>query len=193
MSVIPVGYGEATVRINTVAQGGPAYVVFGYEVGIGSDATASATNIADTLNNNPGLPTFLVTTYVIDEVVVRQNDGDPFLATATASVNAPGLFGSSPASPQVSTLIQKLTGFAGKQARGRMYVPGLNRDEISVTGTIGSTRLSQLQTAADQFLIDLTTNGCPMVLLHTSPAVPPTVVTSLNVDDLVATQRRRLR
>lgn len=193
MSVIPAGYGEASVRINIVNPGGPAYVVFGYENALGATPTASATNIADVMNNNPGLATFMTTNAVIDSVTVRQNDGGAFLGTATVTVNQPGLFGSDNAPPQVAALIQKITGLAGRSQRGRMYVPSVDEESITIIGTFDSGRLAAMQTAADALLVDLQTQDVPMRLLHTNPAIPPSVIVSLNVDSLVATQRRRLR
>jgi len=193
MSVIPPGYGEASVRINIVNQGGPAYVVFGYETALGATPIASATNIADVLNNNPGLVNFMTTNAVIDSVTVRQNDGGAFLGTATQTVNAAGTFGSDNAPPQVAALIQKLTGFAGRSQRGRMYIPSVDEEGITIIGTFDAARLAAMQTAANAFLIDLQTQDVPMVLLHSDPALSPTPVVQLNVDSLVATQRRRLR
>ena len=56
-------------------------------------------------------------------------------------------------------------------------------------------RAPQLQTLANSFLAALTSGGVPMVILHnpgkTVPGAPNTV-TSLSVDRLIATQRRRL-
>ena len=97
------------------------------------------------------------------------------------------------APPNVATLITKNTSFAGRQNRGRMYMPPLTDGVISTGGIITEADRLLVQGGATQFLADLAASSIPMVILHTDPAVTPTAVNSLSVASKVATQRRRLR
>jgi hypothetical protein len=77
-----------------------------------------------------------------------------------------------------------------------MYLPGMLIDaDILDNGGIGSSRVTALQTVFTTFLADLiaTTAVVEMVILHTDPLLTPTVVNTLTVDPLIASQRRRLR
>jgi hypothetical protein len=98
------------------------------------------------------------------------------------------------ASPQVAILVKKLSGFAGHDQRGRMYIPGLGEAAIDDDGGISAAKLADLQSAFSQFLTDVNL-GTPegMVIFHTDALTAPTKVTQLQVDPRVATQRRRLR
>jgi hypothetical protein len=98
--------------------------------------------------------------------------------------------------PNVAVLVHKRTQRGGRRGRGRMFLPwtgtlgGVNED-----GTIAPTNYSSYQAAVTVFFNRLTTNAVPMVLLHqpglSAPGLP-NLVTSLQVDPVVSTQRRRL-
>jgi hypothetical protein len=99
-----------------------------------------------------------------------------------------------PVSPQVSCLIQKQTVTIGRAGRGRIFLPYLAGSYLDATnkGIISSADLPTVQTMADDVLATITGDGYTMVLLHRD-ASTPTPVTSLNVEQQVATQRRRNR
>lgn len=99
-------------------------------------------------------------------------------------------------------LVKKNSAVGGRANRGRFYWPGLIAEtDISEVGIIGGASVAAIQTDFDAFLDalgDLDDGdelGIEMVILHDSesPAVTPTPVTSLTVDALAATQRRRMR
>lgn len=110
--------------------------------------------------------------------------------TRTAAVTPP---------PQVTYLVKKQTGFAGRAFRGRSYWPfGGPQTAINEDGTLGSSEATTLALAASSWYTALNhtannTNG--QVLLHsaTSTTTVPTPVVAFTPERSVATQRRRLK
>ena len=98
-------------------------------------------------------------------------------------------------------LVQKRTLRGGRKGRGRMYWPVFFPNEASVdhSGTIVGTAVTAWQTAMTNWLSGCDSNGCPLVLLHSTqengdpPTEAPDPITSLSVQARVATQRGRLR
>lgn len=116
-------------------------------------------------------------------------------ATGTAAEwNDPraGSIVATPAPPNVTFLVRKVTQLGGREGRGRMYIPGIDEVEVDPGGAISSTRRNGMQTQADALMTRLAANNMEMYLLHNS-ATPPTAIDELQVAGRVATQRRRLR
>lgn len=141
--------------------------------------------------------TFLPATAIVG------NDGPPLVAQSSVNASAASRSGSSPPA-SVATIITKRTAFGGRQWRGRVYMPGLvNTGEAGEVGSISTARLAVLQSAAEAWLAGLAAPGgslaiTPMYLLHGTPQSggdppAPTEVTSLLVQNIVGTQRRRIR
>lgn len=97
--------------------------------------------------------------------------------------------------PNCSILIRKATLAGGRRNRGRLFVPPLQPAENTVDelGNIGTTQLTALQTMWGALRTDMITAGFPWVIFHSQPPFNPTTVTSITVERLIATQRRRLR
>ena len=90
-------------------------------------------------------------------------------------------------------LVRKFSGQAGRGGRGRYFWPfALNEAQVDEVGIIDGSTVSDHQDLQDDFLEALATNDVPMVILHTGAGTPATV-TSLSVQQLIGTQRRRLR
>lgn len=122
--------------------------------------------------------------------------------SAVSGMGSVGGFAGVVTSPQVSYLVRKLSQRGGRRGRGRMYFPGVAEATVGEDGLVTSVRRDALQVAFNTFLADLAAITLPMYLLHdpsgpdvANPTGPgaPDEVTSLVVDNLVATQRRRLR
>jgi hypothetical protein len=98
--------------------------------------------------------------------------------------------------PNVAVLVHKRSTLGGRRGRGRMFLPwATNESNIDEIGIILNTEVTTLQTAMGVFRGQLSSASCPMVILHDpgkTAAGPPTLVSSLTVDPLVGTQRRRL-
>lgn len=110
--------------------------------------------------------------------------------------NAVGTDTLEPLTQNCALLVQKRTGLAGRANRGRMYLPGLlAQDNVSPNGQIDPTSLGELQTSFtawyDDLLVEASTGITDLLVLH--PVGAGTVITAFVVDDVLATQRRRLR
>jgi hypothetical protein len=102
----------------------------------------------------------------------------------------------------IATLVRKRTNVSGRRHRGRWYWPGLLTDaDVDETAGILPAKVSTLQTAFSLVLSNIQghANVDQMVLLHsyeTDPPAPnqaaPTPIGVLAVDNLIATQRRRI-
>lgn len=189
---IPEGFGTASVRMQLPGESGPGYNVFGLEREGTLTALQTAQQWGDAINNAGSPWTLLSNEVLTDQVEVRLKIGGE-LHVAAVALTVTGGDASAMAPPQVSWLIKKTTGFAGRSNRGRFFLPGAVEGAIDAGGALTPTALSNLQIAASQFLGDLGTLGQEMVVLHENPALTPRVVTALVVDARVATQRGRLR
>jgi hypothetical protein len=92
-------------------------------------------------------------------------------------------------------LLKKVTASAGRRNRGRMYVPvfiGAEGD-VDNTGKITESVRLAIQDVFRPAFFKLTD-----VILHSQAGIgpapgPPTPITALNLDPVIATQRRRMR
>jgi hypothetical protein len=96
-------------------------------------------------------------------------------------------------------LVKKVTAAAGKRNQGRMYLPGVLEAAVTNIGVLPVSDVrTGLRAALAAWLPALIAgaDATQMVILHSlglSLVPAPTIVTSLVLDDLVSTQRRRLR
>ena len=110
-------------------------------------------------------------------------------------------------SPNVACLLKKTTGLAGKQNRGRMYLPwAFGENGISDTGLLTGDQVTTVQDAASAWLAALAGNNTPLVICNRTHSVNPTPppakyvshyakgagVTALTLEAYAATQRRRM-
>jgi hypothetical protein len=103
--------------------------------------------------------------------------------------------------PQNSALlVQKRSALIGRRHRGRLYIPGVNEVEVAPNGVVSPALLAAYNSALQSWLTAIRniTEVLDMFILHTqaplAPAPPePTRVSTLVADDVIATQRRRLR
>lgn len=106
----------------------------------------------------------------------------------------PGAGGGSGTSPQVSYLYRKHTLVPGRKFRGRMYYPGCDETSVDADGRVSSGKTTGLNNQATAFISALGALGTPVVpyVLH-HDATAPTAINSITAENVVATQRRRLR
>lgn len=192
---IPEGYGQLT---------------FGGYLG-GDTACDWSTSIGFLLGSATDLPTVVIADVesacfellatLSDSVRVTQGTllvnrvGQP-LSRLDFPLNAIGGESQPSSPPQVAVLVRKSTGLAGRQHRGRMYLPGPLVQDVGAAGTFAGT--STMQVAVDSFVTVLQGNDwiADLMLLHADPLLPPSALLSqpygLIVESKVATQRRRL-
>lgn len=157
---------------------------------------------------NTYIAPILSTTAVCEAPTVLYGLGNrtPQFAVATGATAAGADAGNFPPA-QVSVLLKKITTLAGKRNRGRAYVPYMCAEaNVGIDGRIQGGSLATMQTAADNVIAGLAGGGFDMVIankvLVDNPSPPPLryvdsidmgpVVTTLFVEPVVATQRRRL-
>lgn len=98
-----------------------------------------------------------------------------------------------PCPPQVSYLINKITGVPGRQNKGRMYLPGVRENQVDGGGQISGGQITGINGALDNLYADLVAAFMDPVVLHSSVGDTPTTITALRCSSLVGTQRGRLR
>lgn len=131
---------------------------------------------------------------------VGQDGGEPIVYVAESG--AVGGKGGATLPPNCAVLVHKRTARGGRRGRGRMFIPWASGvTDVGESGILGSTHRTTLQTCMNTFHAACVTQGVPMTLLHSNsepgtdnPTPPglPDPVTSLLVDSIVSTQRRRL-
>lgn len=123
--------------------------------------------------------------------------------SGAAPVNSAGTVTAAQPPPNAATLASYHALGKGARYRGRSFWYGwVNESNVDERGIIGVTQVGQLQTALDNFFLDVFDN--PNVLgqgiaqsttegQKTSPVIPWPTVGSRVIQPVMATQRRRLR
>jgi hypothetical protein len=96
----------------------------------------------------------------------------------------------------LALLVTKNTGAGGRRNRGRMFVPPIyiNEGAVDSVGVISGSTLSSNSTYWGNVIPGMAAIDVSMMLFHQGAGAPsPTGVTSLTVQALAATQRRRMR
>lgn len=207
---IPTGYAQVSLIFSGVNVPNGAAVVFGVK----NDVAGSAIGVASTVGGvfaSSGLLARLTSdiTFVRTDCKLGPNETGPIGSSTTGAGNGAQSASSEP--PNTAMLVTKITDIGGRRGRGRMFFPGVDSGNVNDDGTIGSTYLAAYQTDVDDFLNGLAAGQVPMYLLHgpktewqliggqprrvpVAGAIPdPYEVIGLQCDNVVATQRRRLR
>jgi hypothetical protein len=128
--------------------------------------------------------------------VLQVGTGDPSEPiTYGGVIFVPGEATADTAPPNVSLLIRKRTESGGRKNTGRLFIPKPTEGGIDEGGRLSGGQFGAFQTASSQFLEDLQAidGVTDVVILHTDVDETPTVVTAFEGQQLVASQRRRLR
>jgi hypothetical protein len=202
--VIPDGYGIASLVMRLTGRPNPFVITYGFDHTALTATTPDAmAGIIGTAWSTTGRFMHVTNTnnfYTFEKVHILMNRGGAKLE-GNAPINLVGTnAGGSPAPPNVSIIVRKRTALAGRQFRGRMFFPPAFMAEASLdqSGVWASAALPGQQTQMNTTFTALNTAQLPMVLLHRQPKAPltlpnPTVVSSLEIESVCATQRRRLR
>jgi hypothetical protein len=196
--IIPPGYAQATIPFRHASLAREAVITFGLDI---SDAAGDYESVAEMVMQEyaDSFGTILDSDVTAGGVRLRigQDGGDP-LTYEGSDTFAAGAGGASLPS-NCAVLFKKTSSTGGRKGRGRFYLPWSCADSgVNDVGQIEPTDVPEFQTLANTFLNGLATGppSSPMVILHDSGSVgvepPPSVVTALTVDPMIATQRRRL-
>ena len=198
MSVeIPIGFGLC--RYQWQLQGSPKIIncTIGFSVGSSTTALQCAQQMDTDFLSTVGLAANLTIGYNIlpTQVTVNFTGGPPETAEAGLAVpttaNAPAM------PPQVALLGRKNTAPGGRKFKGRRYLPACFMQEalVSATGALDAAAQAVIQTRLSAFQAAVSARSRSLYLLHSpqTPSLLPTVIASLTLQPLVATQRDRLR
>lgn len=191
MSVIPDGFGEATLNLDFVfGPSNPMAIVFGYDFLGSPGPSAHASSIRGFFETVMGNTIGLTNNLLLVSVTTLENPG------GVSGVSSSGFVGNDTSAampPQVAVLIRKTSNTGGRRGRGRMYVPGLAQSASLEGGYLVAATQANWQQRFDTFLSSLAAADLPMVILHNDIAFIPSGVTTLSVQNILATQRRRIR
>lgn len=193
--IIPVGFFEATQEFHLLGSSKTFSVVTGHNTPPATSVTTMAQNVNDFWTQAFQWPTAVGTAWTLGKTTARYRT-DPF-TVEIGEYNVPlqGTAGTNTTMPpNVAILAQKRTGLVGRKFRGRFYVPPYQVQETDVdyNGVMNAANLAAQQAAFDDFLARTQVLPYDLMLFH-SDGTLPTPVTSIVVQPLVATQRRRLR
>jgi hypothetical protein len=201
--IIPVGFGQAVYEMRLTGDSEPIVVTMGHDL---DNALGDYEDAASVLYQyfTSYMCFELSNQYTVTAVslYVGQDGGPPALFEFAPSSPVVGPSTGTPLPQNCAVLVRKRTSSAGRRGRGRIYMPGIAESEVNPAGVIGTTTRNNWQTAAENWF-EACRDGAdtfvayPMVVLHRSEGAgvepPPTVITALEVDTVIATQRRRLR
>jgi len=187
---IPAGFAQVNIKFVGASIPTGAEVTFGVTDGLaeGPEAIAEA---VDGLLTSTGCLAPLSQTVDINTILVKVGPDDTGPSAEIPSEGGGGTAGNV-APPNLAVLIRKNTSLGGRHGQGRLFLPGVIETVVGDDGALDTTFRNGLQSDWNDFLAALVLAEIPMTLLH-GDATAPTVVTSLTVQAIAATQRRRLR
>lgn len=187
--IIPVGFAQVTHFFSGASAPNGAAVTYG----ISGFGTGTALEQAEALHDAFELrfKDFLVSTLALDSTRLKYgpNATGPFYEFTDRRFMAASGAG---VPPNTAALVEKRTALGGRSGRGRMFIPGLQESNVETGGEISLGLYSLFNASLAAWLADIETLATNMVLFHNASS-DPTIVDSLDLDPLTATQRRRLR
>jgi hypothetical protein len=163
---------------------------------VDTDPNTVATSVHGAIVTAGSLNSVMDSTSTLSRIRVSLGtDGGADLVADTAWSDAGGATGSM-LPPNCAVLVHKRTARGGRRGRGRFFLPwAIIETAVDEVGIITPANVTTIQTAMNTFRSTLISNSIPMVLLHDpgkTATGPPDPVTSMTVDRLISTQRRRL-
>lgn len=187
---IPVGYSQVNLIYNATNWRENPEVVFGLQNIPDDDPVDIANALTDPwIDNLTPVTSEQLSLYKI-RVKNGPIDTGPFIEV---SVGEPGTIASQALPNQACVLMRKNTALGGKKHRGRSFWPGGCENQTDGAGLLTDAALLAWQGAVEDFYIAVSAAGYQPVLLHTLGTDTPTPITTVIVQQLLATQRRRLR
>lgn len=190
--VNPTGYLIAAFQFTVSGDAEDVLTTCGFSVeDLSEDATDAATMLAAAFNA-VFTPTEINTGWAFKGVrVAMGHDGGPGpIAEVVATTTGSRAGGSLP--QNCAGLLRKASAVGGRANRGRMYLPPcfFREGDVDNVGVIAEPFRSDVSNGWSSVLFTF-----HPVILHdeTSPTTLPTEMTSVSLDSVIATQRRRLR
>jgi hypothetical protein len=198
--IIPAGFGQVIHQLRLDGDPEPMAVTYGVDIDTAGVTDPAVT--ADDLHERffTALGSIAHSSYTLYSTELRWNSGAGVDLSVVLHVEPKVFTGTQAPLPQnCAGLIHKRSGSVGRRHRGRFYLPGFGEGDVTGVGGISSGTQGTVNTKLATWLTALQTlipaiDG--MVILHSTGitgAPPPTPVTSMILDPVIATQRRRLR
>jgi hypothetical protein len=191
---IPPNFAEVWTQFNVTGDNENMYVALGVDLAVGVAANQTDTDVllAAALG---ALRPMVSSDYTLGPGhVIWGQDGGDIRIDGTASPAA-GTSSAGGAAPNCAVLVRKLTAAGGRRGRGRMYVPGPPDGSVNPNGDLSTAYKTTCTTQVNALLSNMVAlvqvDAC--VLFHDTSPFTPTTITSLEVQNKIATQRRRLR
>lgn len=202
--IIPPGFAHAVFRIQLTGDAEEMVTTCGVDVSAFGGDFQEAADVVAAYFALPGGPAETMTVqYTFNGVTLYVGqDGGSTIPFDSVGITQGGLDNAQSLPQNCAYLIRKKTGLGSRRGRGRFYMPSVNEVAVSAIGVIGGAQLGAVQAAWTEFF-EACRDGvgeapaAPLVVLHDAAGAgvepPPTVITALEVDDVIATQRQRLR
>jgi hypothetical protein len=188
---IPPGYAQVNLIYGGAAVPRKGEVVFGVDLNtFVDDLEQVADDVIQAWEDSIRVVTSSNALLASVRIKAGPNATGQFIEVAAGNV---GGAGATSIDPQVAALGTKITARGGRSGRGRMFLPFIDEEYTVSGGGYTPSGLTDIQAAMDGFRVLLAADGHEMVLLHNSEELTPDVVTSVQLQPLVATQRRRVR
>lgn len=192
---IPVGYGVCRVMWKPITAPDNVLTTFGFLFPITHTPQEAADACWASLSGSVGplnQAKFSTRYQSVGVEVTCMTGTGPILANKTVRTTGTGT--GSPLTTNTAILGKKNTARGGRKGRGRFFIPGIQVSEIDVdeTGLILEAERVKVQITWDSWLSAQAATPFLPVLLH-SDGGPGDSITSLTIEPIVATQRRRLR
>jgi len=199
--VVPTGYAQVTLNwVNSTGDSNYSTVLACQHTSAGANEIADTFSTAWQTHLQPAQDTNMELTEIV--VKVGPSTGPTPGLQVEIPVNMFGANAGSLAPPNCTLLVRKLSLFGGKANRGRNYWPGFVFDnQVDELGRLDPAIVTAMQGSMVDFFAALGSgNGaatalCPAVILHdeSSPATSPVLVSAVQVDPMIGSQRRRIR
>lgn len=188
---IPPGFAEAWFQYNVIGDLEPMYFAVGCEV----SAPPTIAQVNTMMGNcYAALDNIASSAYTLGpgHVIVGQDGGDIRLDCTITPI--PGTSAGDAVPQNTCILVRKVTAGGGRRNRGRCFVPAVNEAAVDNAGRLAGSFRTAVDAAFAALITGLATApfGDP-VLFHESEPFTPTPLVEFSCQQLVATQRRRLR
>lgn len=210
MPFIPTGYGQASINFTGANCPNGSSIVIGFANVGAQDAQACLGDIGAAFG--AVVDNMCTSDVALTSLDIKLGPNDVGEQYSQGVGPFAGAVGGTSLSPGSAVIVEKNTGMGGRRGTGRMYWPGVYDAWVDDDGALGSGIAAQIDGFMATLFTDLDTRGVPMFLLHSpsytwelqngrprrvyaalDTAGEPTGVTSLSVDPIIGTQRRRLR
>jgi len=191
---IPVGTAELWMQFNALGDPEPMFTAFGLDLAgfptpgqVNTDALL--TIVRDTFDSWNSVDYTVGPGHILWGAAVGTIRIDGSIAAVAGTLAGASVV------QNTAHLVRKFTAEGGRRGRGRMYVPTPTETNVNAIGVLLAAYITsrQAELVAMQTALAAHADVDGLALLHDSAPFTPTPITSLVLQQVVATQRRRLR